>query len=71
MTRLLTLREAAEALRLSTSETFVRFARRYGIPLVRIGPRVIRVRAADLERAIEHNTVHADGRAQRLENPDA
>jgi excisionase family DNA binding protein len=55
--QLLTLAEAAERLRLSTAETFARFARRHGIALVKIGGRVVRVRADDLERAIELHTV--------------
>ncbi len=67
---LLTLDEAAEVLRLRTGETFARFARRHGIPLVQIGSRVVRVRSSDLERAIEQNTVHADGRVPTTENHD-
>ncbi len=66
---LLTLDEAAEVLRLRTGETFARFARRHGIPLVQIGSRVVRVRSGDLERALEQNIVLGDsehvGRGQQ------
>lgn len=55
---LLTLAEAAQLVRLRTAETFARFARRHGIPLVKIGRRVVRVRVADLKSAIE---VHREG----------
>ena len=41
---LLTLAEGARILRLRTAETFARFARRHGIPLVKIGRRVVRGR---------------------------
>ena len=51
--QLMTLAEAAEQLRLSTGETFARFARRHGIPLVRFGGRVVRVRREVLEQAIQ------------------
>ena len=51
--QLLTLDEAADRLRLSTGETFARFARRHGIPLVKIGSRVVRVRRRDLDALIE------------------
>ena len=54
--QLLTLSEAAARLRLSTPETFARFARRHGIPLIRIGPRVVRIRARDLDRVLEDHT---------------
>jgi len=52
---LLTLSEAAQVVRLRTAETFARFARRHGIPLVKIGGRVVRVRVADLLGAIERH----------------
>ncbi len=61
---LLTLDEAAQLLRLRTPETFARFAKRYALPLVRIGRRVVRVRAQDLDRLIvEHldSTVDSGG----------
>ena len=60
MDRLLTLDDAASAMRLSTGETFARFARRHGILLVIFGGRVVRVRMADLERAVRAHTVGLD-----------
>ena len=54
---LLTLAEGARALRLRNAETFARFARRNSIPLVKMGRRVVRVRASDLARAIEQHVV--------------
>ena len=51
-TRLLTLSEAAERLRLQSPANFSRFARRHGIPLLRMGTRVVRVREQDLEAVI-------------------
>ena len=51
--QLMTLAEAADQLRLSTGETFARFARRHGIPLVKIGSRVVRVRRRDIDAVIE------------------
>ena len=53
---LLTLAEAAEIMRLSCPESFARFARVHGIPLVRFGQKVVRVRPSDLRAAIEANT---------------
>jgi len=55
---LLTLGEAAAALRLRSGTNFVRFARRHGIPLVRLG-RVVRVRATDLEHVVRRNRSQA------------
>jgi hypothetical protein len=52
---LLTLREAAARLRLRSGANFVRFARRHRIPLIRLGGRVVRVRAADLARALDEH----------------
>ena len=49
------------SLRLRTAETFARFARRHGIPLVRIGPRVIRVQRIDLEDAIQRHRERLEG----------
>ena len=54
--RLLTLTEAADLLRLQSGETFARFARRHGIPLLKIGSRLVRIRAGDLERFIAIHT---------------
>ena len=51
-TRLLTITEAAERLRLQSPANFARFARRHGIPLLRMGARVVRVRERDLEAVI-------------------
>jgi excisionase family DNA binding protein len=59
--KLLTLREAAEVLRLRTAETFSRFAQRHKIPLVRIGRRVVRVRRVDLETAIRDHREQIEG----------
>jgi hypothetical protein len=53
--QLLTLDEAAASLRLRSADNFARFARRHGIPLVRLGCRVVRVRASDLARTVERN----------------
>ncbi len=50
--KLLTLDQGARLLGLRTAETFARFARRHGIPLVKFGARVVRVRAEDVDRAI-------------------
>ena len=60
-TDLLTLAEGARILRLRTAETFARFARRHGIPLVKIGRRVVRVRRIDLETAIRNHREQPDG----------
>ena len=54
--QLLTLTEAADFLRLQSAETFARFARRHGIPLLKIGSRLVRIRAGDLERFIAVHT---------------
>ena len=55
--RLLTLSEAAARLRLKNGASFSRFARRYFIPLVRIGRRVVRIRESDLDRFLQdHST---------------
>ena len=54
--QLLTLTEAADRLRLQSAETFARFARRHGIPLLKVGARIVRIRASDLERFIEVHT---------------
>ena len=55
--------EAAEKLRLASGETFSRFARRYGIPLVRFGPKIVRVSAADLSEAIRaHRTCGSESK---------
>ena len=54
--QLLTLTEAADLLRLQSGETFARFARRHRIPLLKIGARVVRIRASDLERFIAVHT---------------
>ena len=54
--QLLTLAEAADLLRLQSGETFARFARRHGIPLLKIGARLVRIRAGDLERFIAIHT---------------
>ncbi len=54
--QLLTLTEAADLLRLQSGETFARFARRHGIPLLKIGSRLVRIRAGDLERFIAIHT---------------
>ena len=60
--QLLTFEEAAARLRLRTADNFSRFARRHGIPIVSLGHRVRRVRAEDLERAIErHRQGDGDG----------
>ena len=57
--KLLTLSEAAECLRLKNGASFSRFAKRHSIPLVRIGRRIVRVRAADLEHYVrEHVESH-------------
>jgi len=53
---LLTLTEAAALLRLQSGETFSRFARRHGIPLLKIGGRLVRIRASDLEGFIALHT---------------
>jgi excisionase family DNA binding protein len=53
---LLTLAEAADILRLQSGETFSRFARRHGIPLLKIGSRLVRVRASDLEKFMAIHT---------------
>lgn len=55
--RYLTLREGASLLRLATPETFARFARRHGIPLVKFGSRLVLVRERDLTRAIDAHRV--------------
>ncbi len=60
--QLLTLAEAADLLRLSTGETFARFARRHRIPLIRFGSRIVRVRRADLDRAIRAHAEPLSGR---------
>ena len=60
-TDLLTLAEAARIFRLRTAETFARFARRHGIPLVRIGNRVVRVRRVDLETVIREHCGQSEG----------
>ncbi len=52
MSRLLTLREAADRVGLRSSEGFARLARRTGIPLIRLSARSVRVDPADLDRAI-------------------
>ena len=49
---LLTLEEGARALRLSGAESFSRFARAHGIPLIRFNSKTVRIRRDDLERAI-------------------
>ena len=49
---LLKLDEAASVLRLRSGEAFSRFAERHGIPLIRFGRKVVRVRRSDLEHAI-------------------
>ena len=54
--QLLTLTEAADLLRLQSGEIFARFARRHRIPLLKIGSRVVRIRASDLERFIAIHT---------------
>ena len=53
---LLTLTEAADILRLRSGETFSRFARRHGIPVLKIGARLVRIRASDLENFMEIHT---------------
>ena len=58
--QLLTLTEGAALLRLQSGETFARFARRHGIPLLKVGARIVRIRASDLERFIEVHT-HTPG----------
>ena len=63
--QLLTLGEAAERFRLSTAETFARFARRHAIPLVQIGRRVVRVRVEDLDRAIAQHLSSASEPKER------
>ena len=60
---LLTLDEAASLLRLRTPETFARFARRHGIPLLKIGSRWVRVRRRDLERILRDHTETEQGGA--------
>ena len=65
---LLTLTEGAKALGLSTAETFSRFAKRHGIPLIRFGRKVVRVRTADLERAIAS---HRDSPRPAEDQPDS
>ena len=50
--RLLTLDEAAQQVRLKNAATFSRFARRHGIPVIRFGNKVVRIRASDVEKAI-------------------
>ena len=57
-TELLTLAEAAQALRLRSPANFTRFARRHSIPLIRLGSRVVRVRASDLEQVVERHAAH-------------
>ncbi len=52
---LLTPAECAEIFRLSTPETFVRFAKRWGIPLIRIGSKIIRISRTDLEEFIQRH----------------
>ena len=62
MTDLLTLGEGAQRFKLANGETFGRFAKRHGIPIVRFGKKVVRVRSSDLERAI---TEHLDSDPER------
>ena len=51
--QLMTPEEAAAQLRLKSSRNLARFARRHGLPLIRLGQRVIRVRVEDLEQFLE------------------
>ena len=53
---LLTFEQARERLGLTSPDNFSRFARRYGIPIVRFGSRCARIRFSDLERAIQRHT---------------
>lgn len=66
--RLLTLTEAADILRLQSGETFSRFARRHGIPLLKIGARLVRIRASDLENFMAIHTRTSGGGAQNTED---
>ncbi len=54
--RLLTFAQGSERLGLTSPDNFSRFARRYGIPIVRFGARCARIRSSDLERAIQRHT---------------
>ena len=58
--KLLTLDESAQVFRLASAETFARFARRNSIPLIKMGGRVVRVRASDLECAIKRSVIPRD-----------
>jgi hypothetical protein len=58
--RLLTFDEARRVLGLQTTKNFGRFARRYGIPIIRFGGRCARVRAVDLNRAIREHEEEGD-----------
>ena len=52
MEELLTVGDAARVLKLKSAQNFRRFAKRHGIPLVRLGAKVVRIRVSDLERSI-------------------
>ena len=54
--KLLTFAESSERLGLASPDNFARFAKRYGIPVIRFGPRIARIRSSDLERAIQRRT---------------
>ncbi len=59
--QLLTFEEARERLRLGSAGNFSRFARRYGIPIIRFGSRCARIRFSDLERAIQRHSETTTG----------
>ncbi len=54
--KLLTFAQSSELLGLASRDNFARFAKRYGIPIIRFGPRIARIRSSDLERAIQRHT---------------
>jgi predicted DNA-binding transcriptional regulator AlpA len=53
VTDLLTTREAAKALGFKTTQTFLRWAKRVGFPIVRLSSRAVRVRPEEIPRWIE------------------
>jgi excisionase family DNA binding protein len=42
--------EAAERLGFASAQTFLRWARRTGFPLIRLSPNTVRVRKSDVEK---------------------
>ena len=59
METLLTPSEVRQVLGLRSTHNLNRFAKRYGIPLVRFGGRMVRIRASDLARVIDSHLEEA------------